>query len=88
MIEQGGLGQVAHGAAVFLGQELENAPVLDWHAFVAKFLIELQVNLAVGLRQKIGDVLADRPAACHGLSFLSRIRFHGQRVPASIFSDR
>jgi hypothetical protein len=66
MIEQRGLRQLAHRPAVLFRQQLEDAPLLDRHAFMAELLVELLVNLAVRLGQKIGKVLGDWATAWHG----------------------
>jgi hypothetical protein len=84
MVEQRRLRQVTHGTRVLLDQKLQDTPVLDRHAFTAKFFIELLVHLPGRARQKISNVLVNRAIAGHGHCSFGRIRFHGPFLAASI----
>src|SRR5260370_1020368 len=60
-------GELAHRMAVAIGENLEDAPLLDGHAFLAQPQFQLPVDLPVGLREQISEVFGDRSVRfCHG----------------------
>ena len=66
VIEECGLGQVAHGPAIVLAEQGKDPPLLNRNALGAELVVELFLNLTIGLRQQIGNMLADGACTCHG----------------------
>ena len=59
MFEPHGVGKLAHRAAVAIGQDFQDAPLLDRHAFLRQPCLELPVDLPVGLREQVGDMFGN-----------------------------
>ena len=50
-VQQRGLGELTHRAAIVLGQDFENPPMFDRYALGTKFVVELLVDLSIRLSE-------------------------------------
>ena len=55
MVHEHQLGELAHGAALLVGQHLEDAPLLDARALLRQQAVERGAHYPVGLRQEVGQ---------------------------------
>jgi hypothetical protein len=61
--------EFAHRMALAIRKHFQNSPLLDRHAFLAKPRVELTIDLPIGLRKQISEMLGDGFAGRFGQGF-------------------
>lgn len=59
MVEKNGVGEIAHRMALTIGEDHQDAPLLDGDSFFAESGFEVPIYFPIGLSKQISEVIAN-----------------------------